>query len=66
MYRLVHGGEGGIRTLGTGCPVQLFSRQSSSTTPAPLQKNVLDYTAIMVFVVYERTVANLAATPASL
>ena len=32
-----HGGEGGIRTLGTGHPVQLLSRQPRSATPAPLR-----------------------------
>ena len=33
----VYGGERGIRTLGTDI-VHLFSRQASSTTPAPLHK----------------------------
>ena len=33
----VYGGERGIRTLGTDI-VHLFSRQASSTTPAPLHR----------------------------
>ena len=34
---LFHGGEGGIRTLGTTCVAHLISSQARSTTPAPLQ-----------------------------
>ena len=38
-FETVNGGEGGIRTLGTGPPVHLLSRQPRSATPAPLRGN---------------------------
>ena len=37
--RLLRGGEGGIRTRGSGSPEHALSRRARSTTPAPLLRN---------------------------